>query len=243
MESNMKKMTGQLQEDGSSIATGSLSSLHSVGQSSVRSNSSTITPMYTARHFVEVALDANSKHCQTVETAFVPCEACHIVQKHFRHAGDIVITMCKNQQLPCSLQQFRPLVADSKWLTANDIARWAGEQNKDLSRVHKNMDSLVEKISSLKDEVATFEKKNKSLAGRVASFDIDMGREREVQSAIRRQYDIKVKELEQTHKEHMSVVTRDRDQNACNKEFLEKQLQQLQETLGKQTSLIQNMGK
>jgi hypothetical protein len=40
--------------------------------------------------------------------------------------------MCQAQKLPSSLQKYRPLVAEVKWLSANDVIRWAGEQNKDL---------------------------------------------------------------------------------------------------------------
>ncbi|XP_033747469.1 coiled-coil domain-containing protein 157-like [Pecten maximus] len=234
LENNMKKMSDQV-EDGS--RTGSHMSLNSLGKLSNMSMSA-INPIYTARQFEEIARDANSKSCQTIETAFVPCEACHIAQKSFKTTGDLIINMCKNQKLPSSLQQYRPLVADLKWLSANDMARWAGEQNKDLNRINKNQDNILEVIANLKDQVDTYEKKCKKLEKRVSNFDSEMRTEREVQSALRRQFDLKVKDMESDHQETVATMTMQKNELASTKASLEKQLQTYKADLERQQCLL-----
>lgn len=234
LENNIKKAS-DLSEDGS--RTGSHMSLNSLGQISNKSMSAT-TPIYTARQFEEIARDANSKSCQTIETAFVPCEACHIAQKSFKTTGELIVTMCKNQKLPSSLQQYRPLVADLKWLTANDMARWAGEQNKDLNRINKNQDNILEVIANLKDEVETYEKKCKRLEKRVSSFDSEMRTEREVQAALRKQYDLKVKDMESDHQETVATMTMQKNELTSTKTTLEQQLQTYKADLERQQCLL-----
>ncbi|OWF50254.1 coiled-coil domain-containing protein 157-like [Mizuhopecten yessoensis] len=237
LENNMKKISDQM-EDGSQ--TGSHMSLNSLGQLSNKSVSA-MSPIYTARQFEEIARDANSKSCQTIETAFVPCEACHIAQKSFKTTGDLIINMCRNQKLPSSLQQYRPLVADVKWLSANDMARWAGEQNKDLNRINKNQDNILEVIANLKQEVDTYEKKCKKLEKRVSNFDTEMRTEREVQSALRKQFDLKVKDMESDHQETVAVMTMQRDELASTKTTLEKQLQTFKADLERQQTLLKTL--
>ncbi|XP_060064731.1 coiled-coil domain-containing protein 157-like [Ylistrum balloti] len=234
IENNMKKMSDPL-EDGS--RTGSNMSLNSVGQLSNKSVTA-MSAIYTARQFEEIARDANSKSCQTKETAFVPCEACHIAQKSFKTTGDLIVNMCKNQKLPSSLQQYRPLVAELKWLSSNDMARWAGEQNKDLNRINKNQDNILEVIANLKDEVETYEKKCKKLEKRVSNFDSEMRTEREVQSALRKQFDLKVKDMQHDHQETVAVITMQKNELASTKTDLEKQLQAYKADLERQQSLL-----
>lgn len=55
----------------------------------------------------QISGDENSKASQTEETAFVPCEACDVVQKKMRESGDLVIDICQNQGLPSSLRKYR----------------------------------------------------------------------------------------------------------------------------------------
>lgn len=231
------KMISEQRGDGS--GTGSLSSLHShMSSKSV----SAMSGIYTARQFEEIARDANSKSCQTIETAFVPCEACHIAQKSFKTTGDLIVNMCRNQTLPSSLQQYRPLVADVKWLSANDMARWAGEQNKDLNRINKNQDNILEVIANLKEEVQMYGKKCKNLEKRVSNFDSEMRTEREVQTALRRQFDLKVKDMQHDHQEIVATVTFQRDELASTKTTLEKHLQTLNSDLERQQSLLTTLG-
>jgi hypothetical protein len=46
----------------------------------------------------------------------------------------------------------------------------------------------------------------------VSNFDSDMRKEKEVQYALQRQFDIKIKDLEQSHNETVAMVTRQKDE-------------------------------
>lgn len=236
LEANMKKLT----EDMSTQSMTSASSHTSlISEGTVPSKFGNVTTGYLSPiKMEEIARDACSKHTQTVETAFVPCEACHVVQKSFRNAGDTLINMCQAQKLPSSLQKYRPLVAEVKWLSANDVIRWAGEQNKDLSRLSNHMDSLMASINPLKNELEQFEKKYKHLEKRVSNFDSDMRKEKEVQYALQKQFDIKIKDLEQSHNETVIMVTRQKDEILQDRESLSTEVTKLKTHLEQQQKLL-----
>jgi hypothetical protein len=54
-----------------------------------------------------ISCDESNKGCQTIETAFVPCEACDVVQKKMRESGDMIVDICQRQLLPSSLRNYR----------------------------------------------------------------------------------------------------------------------------------------
>jgi prefoldin subunit 5 len=236
----MKKLT----EDMSTQSMTSASSHTSlISEGTVPSKFGNVTTGYLSPiKMEEIARDACSKNTQTVETAFVPCEACHVVQKSFRNAGDTLINMCQAQKLPSSLQKYRPLVAEVKWLSANDVIRWAGEQNKDLSRMSNHMDNLMASINPLKNELEQFEKKYKHLEKRVSNFDSDMRKEKEVQYALQRQFDIKIKDLEQSHNETVAMVTRQKDEILQDRESLSTEVTKLKTHLEQQQKLLIDIG-
>ncbi|CAC5396967.1 unnamed protein product [Mytilus coruscus] len=236
LEANMKKLT----EDFSTQSMTSASSHTSlISEGTVPSKFGNVTTGYLSPiKMEEIARDACSKNTQTVETAFVPCEACHVVQKSFKNAGDILINMCQAQKLPSSLQKYRPLVADVKWLSANDVIRWASEQNKDLAKLTKHMDSLMATINPLKEEIEQLEKKCKHLQKRVSEFDSDMRKEKEVQYALQKQFDIKIKDLEQSHNETVSIVTRQKNEILQDKQSLETEVSKLKTHLEQQQKLL-----
>ncbi|CAG2195537.1 unnamed protein product [Mytilus edulis] len=236
LEANMKKLTEDFSTQSMSSAT-SHTSLISEG--TVPSKFGNVTTGYLSPiKMEEIAREACSKNTQTLETAFVPCEACHVVQRSFKNAGDILINMCQAQKLPSSLQKYRPLVADVKWLSANDVIRWASEQNKDLAKLTKHMDSLMATINPLKDEIEQLEKKCKHLQKRVSEFDSDMRKEKEVQYALQKQFDIKIKDLEQSHNETVSIVTRQKNEILQDKQSLETEVSKLKTHLEQQQKLL-----
>ncbi|XP_042090764.1 coiled-coil domain-containing protein 157 isoform X4 [Ovis aries] len=91
------------------------------------------------------AENTRSVHCQTVETALVPCDACTSVQGSLREVGKVVINLCQSQNLPSSLGRFQQLVQDSmghRPLPAATVGLWVAEQSKDLARLGKLMGPL-----------------------------------------------------------------------------------------------------
>lgn len=72
-----------------------------------------------------------------METAFVPCEYCNKVQGSLKSVADSMSQLCKDQGITCSIAKYRKQLKGVDWYSANDLTRWAVEQNKDLERLNK----------------------------------------------------------------------------------------------------------
>lgn len=234
LENNMKQMA----EEVSQLSETSSQSGQKPYHFSPHKVGSAMTGFITPSKMEEIARDACTKSCQTVETAFVPCEGCHVVQKNFRNAGDVIVNMCQSQKLPSSLQKYRPLVAEVKWLSPNDVIRWSTEQAKDLGRINKHMENLMATINPLKEDLENCEQKCKKLERRVANFDAEMRKEREIQTTLQKQFDVKLTEIEAEHKQTVSLVTRKMEEVVSNKETIENQLKKYRAELDSQQRLL-----
>lgn len=85
----------------------------------------------------QIAKDNSNKSSQTLQTAFVPCEYCHKVQTSLKSVGDSISHMCKTQGVVSSLSKYRKQLKGIDWYSANDLARWSVEQEKDTDRLNK----------------------------------------------------------------------------------------------------------
>jgi len=61
--------------------------------------------------------DEYNKATQTVETAFVPCDGCNLVQQSLRDAGSTVVTTCETLSLTSHLARFQKTVSGLDWLS------------------------------------------------------------------------------------------------------------------------------
>lgn len=96
-----------------------------------------------------VSTDIRSIASQTLETSFVPCDACYQVQLSFRDVGDMLVDVCKAQGLPSAVSKHRDDQTEAV-MTAADIARWRKEGEKDLSRIRAHLSNLMAQINPLK---------------------------------------------------------------------------------------------
>ncbi|KAK7474482.1 hypothetical protein BaRGS_00034304 [Batillaria attramentaria] len=145
-----------------------------------------------------ISIDESNKSSQTVETAFVPCEACEVVQKRLRE----------------------PQVAHAKWLTYNDVCRWMAEQNKDVNRLCKHIDQMSATIDPLKAEVAAFQKETKQAEQRAKESEQELKLEKETQAAN------KLKEKETAHEMTLADLHRQKEELLRKHTTLEQELDQ-----------------
>ena len=61
--------------------------------------------------------DEYNKATQTLETVFVPCEGCHLVQQSLREAGSTLMTTCKMLSLTSHLARYQTTVSGVDWLS------------------------------------------------------------------------------------------------------------------------------
>ena len=137
-----------------------------------------------------ISKDCYSKNTQTYETAFVACESCDIVQKRMRESGDVVIRVCNEQGLPCSLKKFRKQVSHYETIPYNDLCRWMVEQNKDVIRIGKQIDILQETINPLKVDLKGCEKRTRVAEEKAKDSEKLVKEEKEVQSVMRKQLEV-----------------------------------------------------
>ena len=60
-------------------------------------------PSVNVRKSLLISRDEYTKSTQTIETAFIPCESCHGVQKSLRDVGKFVASICESQGLTSTL--------------------------------------------------------------------------------------------------------------------------------------------
>lgn len=137
-----------------------------------------------------ISRDTNNKSCQTFETAFVPCDSCDIIQRRLRDSGEVIIKVCTDQGLPCSLRKFRNEVSHVEMLSFNDICRWMVEQNKDIVRIGKQNEILQAAIDPLKADVKVFEKRTKAAEEKAQTFEKNMKEEVDTRVHLHKQYEV-----------------------------------------------------
>ncbi|XP_041348129.1 coiled-coil domain-containing protein 157-like [Gigantopelta aegis] len=189
----------------------------------------------------DISRDEYNKSSQTYETAFLPCESCGVVQKGLREAGKTIIEVCQSQSLPTSLKRFYVQTADLTWLSYNDVRRWVAEQNKDILRIHKHLEQTVATIKPLEAEVESCEKQIKQLEKKFSKCEKDLLQERETQSAVRKQFDMKSKEQEKKFTEDLALVTREKSQLEVTRKDLERSVEGLKEELVSQHETLREL--
>jgi len=73
-------------------------------------------------HVVCPGQDEYNKATQTVETAFVPCEGCHLVQQGLREAASSIVMTCEMLSLQSYLARYQTTVTALDWLTGRSCS-------------------------------------------------------------------------------------------------------------------------
>ena len=228
LENTITRLEGD--EDGHDIAgldrSGSIPSVRTSGS---------CTPQHISR-------DESNKSSQTIETAFVPCEACLQVQQSLKTVGDSVTQMCVSEGLPSCLAKYRHQLADLEWMTANDVAHWSAEQNKDLARAAKHLEQLHSTIEPLTGDLAKERRKTNDLAIKLTALAVEVKREREMQKAQQKQFAAKVKDVERDMAEKVDVKRRENGGLERGKRELDEQVDQMRMELRRQKDVLTDLG-
>ncbi|KAI0213512.1 hypothetical protein LSAT2_001449 [Lamellibrachia satsuma] len=185
-----------------------------------------------------ISRDESNKSSQTIETAFVPCEACLHVQESLQVVGNGVTQMCVSEGLPSCLAKYRHQVAEVEWLTANDIAHWSAEQNKDLARATKHLKQLHSTIDPLKGDLAKECRKTSDLEAKLKALAVEVKQERTMQNAQQKQFATKMKEVEHKLMERVDVTQRQKEALERGKDELDRHVEQMRTELGRQKEML-----
>ncbi|XP_029641089.1 coiled-coil domain-containing protein 157-like isoform X1 [Octopus sinensis] len=136
------------------------------------------------------------KSTQTVETAFLPCESCSVIQRSFKRSAFAIFKTCQKLNLPSNVNKLiiKPEIDDS-WMSFNETTKYSYEQDKDLGVICRQIETLVTETEHLKTEMALMEKKNKSLENHQKATEKKLASEKETNVVLQKQHQTKLKEI------------------------------------------------
>ncbi|NXN55968.1 CC157 protein, partial [Rynchops niger] len=154
---------------------------------------------------------AESSHSipsQTTGASLGPCATCASAQASLREVGKTITSICQSQNIPSALSRFQEMVEEPtgrRTLSATDVSYWASEQSKDLSRISKHLQLLLQQVNPLKSELEESQKQRAKLQKQVEDFSQLLQVEKETQAQQRKEAE---QSLEVKHKEYLEAVAR-----------------------------------
>jgi hypothetical protein len=141
-----------------------------------------------------ISSEISQKSTQTFETAFVPCESCAKVQNHLKQNADLILNMCHYQNIPSYLAKFRSSLTNQTvgWLNSTDIERWMLEQDKDLTKISKQLEYLSKNGELLKEKLQESENNLSKFQATEKDLKKSLRDEQEIRTTIMKQFEKKM---------------------------------------------------
>ncbi|NWZ50306.1 CC157 protein, partial [Haliaeetus albicilla] len=155
-----------------------------------------------------MAESSRSIPTQTTGLSLEPCDTCVSAQASLREVGKAVTSICQSQNIPSALSRFQDTVEGTTGkmtLSATDVSYWASEQSKDLSRISKHLQMLLQQVNPLKSELEESERQKDKLRKQVEDFSQLLQVEKETQAQQRKEAE---QSLEVKNKEYLEAVAR-----------------------------------
>ncbi|NXS70518.1 CC157 protein, partial [Pandion haliaetus] len=155
-----------------------------------------------------MAESSRSIPTQMTGLSLEPCDTCASAQASLREVGKAITSICQSQNIPSALSRFQEMVEETTGkmtLSATDVSYWASEQSKDLSRISKHLQMLLQQINPLKSELEESEKQKDKLQKQVEDFSQLLQVEKETQAQQRKEAE---QSLEVKNKEYLEAVAR-----------------------------------
>ncbi|NWX81241.1 CC157 protein, partial [Alca torda] len=145
---------------------------------------------------------------QMTGSSLGPCATCASTQASLREVGKTITSICQSQNIPSALSRFQEMVEEPtgrRTLSATDVSYWASEQSKDLSRISKHLQLLLQQVNPLKSELEESQKQKDKLQKQVEDFSRLLQAEKETQAQQRKEAE---QSLEVKNKEYLETVAR-----------------------------------
>ncbi|KAF1607309.1 UNVERIFIED_CONTAM: hypothetical protein FQV16_0003274, partial [Eudyptes robustus] len=145
---------------------------------------------------------------QTTGSSLGPCDTCASAQTSLHEVGKAITSICQSQNIPSALSRFQEMVEEStgrRTLSATDVSYWASEQSKDLSRISKHLQMLLQQVNPLKSQLEESEKQKDKLRKQVGDFSRLLQAEKETQAQQKKEAE---QNLEVKNKEYLEAVAR-----------------------------------
>ncbi|XP_029881804.1 coiled-coil domain-containing protein 157 isoform X2 [Aquila chrysaetos chrysaetos] len=212
--------------------------------SSVRAPDSDASGSSLPRAARSMAESSRSIPTQTTGLSLEPCDTCASAQASLREVGKAIASICQSQNIPSALSRFQDTVEGTTGkmtLSATDVNYWASEQSKDLSRISKHLQMLLQQVNPLKSELEESEKQKDKLRKQVEDFSQLLQVEKETQAQQRKEAE---QSLEVKNKEYLEAVARlerDKDDLRRGAALLEERFSALKEELAVKQAAVQEL--
>ncbi|KAM7034333.1 coiled-coil domain-containing protein 157 [Acridotheres tristis] len=187
------------------------------------------------------AQSTRSVPTQTPGSPLAHCDTCSSAQASLHEVGRAITSICQSQNIPSALSKFQEALEDSagrRNLSATDMSYWAAEQSKDLSRINKHLQGLLQQVNPVKAELEKMGKQKEKLQKQVEDFSRKLQAEKDTQAEQQRNAEQSLKAKEKEHSEAVARLERDKDDLRRGAALLEEQLLALKEELeAKQVSV------
>ncbi|XP_064890039.1 coiled-coil domain-containing protein 157 isoform X5 [Columba livia] len=191
------------------------------------------------------AKSSRSVPTQTAGSAPGACDTCASAQASLRQVGKAITSVCQSQNIPSALSRFQEMVEDptgpSRTLSATDLSYWAAEQSKDLARIGKHLQTLLQQVNPLKSELQESRKQKDELQKKVEDFSRLLQAEKETQAQQRRKAEQSLKVKNKEHLEAVARLERDKDDLRRGAALLEERLSALKEELAAKQAVVQEL--
>ncbi|NXW68233.1 CC157 protein, partial [Hirundo rustica] len=155
-----------------------------------------------------------SASTQTPGSPLGSCDTCSSAQASLHEVGRAITSICQSQNIPSALSKFQEVLEDGagrRNLSAKDMSYWALEQSKDLSRINKHLQGLLQQVNPLKAELEEKGKQNKKLQKQVEDVSRKLQAEKDIQAEQQRKAEQSLKAKDKEHSEAVARLERDKD--------------------------------
>ncbi|NXH26356.1 CC157 protein, partial [Myiagra hebetior] len=153
------------------------------------------------------------------------CDTCSSAQASLHEVGRAITSICQSQNIPSALSKFQEVLEDStgrRNLSATDMSYWASEQSKDLSRINKHLQGLLQQVNPMKAELEEMGKQKEKLQKQVHDFSRKLQKqvedfsrklqaEKDTQAEQQRKVEQSLRAKDKEHSEAVARLERDKD--------------------------------
>ncbi|XP_027759649.1 coiled-coil domain-containing protein 157 isoform X2 [Empidonax traillii] len=191
-----------------------------------------------------LAQGTRSVPTQTSRCPLGSCDSCSSAQASLREVGRAISSLCQSQNIPSALSKFQEVLEDSagrRRLSATDLSYWASEQRKDLSRINKHLQELLQQLNPVKAELEEVGKQKEELRKQVEDFSQKLQAEKENQAQQQRKAEQSLKAKDKEHSEAVARLEQDKDDLRRGAALLEERLSTLKEELEVKQAALQEL--
>ncbi|NXL77241.1 CC157 protein, partial [Leptocoma aspasia] len=161
-----------------------------------------------------LARSTRSVPTQTPGSPLGSCDTCSSAQASLHEVGRAITSICQSQNIPSALSKFQEVLEDSagrRNLSATDMSYWASEQSKDLSRINKHLQGLLQQVNPVKAELEEMGKQKEKLQKQVEDFSRKLQAEKDTQAEQQKKAEQSLKAKEKEHSEAVARLEQDKD--------------------------------